>query len=160
MVVEVVIVPVGVTAVPLNVPVKLGWVATPVATLTVDMVGNVPTPVILDTVVVGAVVVVILTEPVTVGCKYLVVFDRLGEVCVTLVTYACPPREVELNVRDGLVPTPVIWDIVEVVALAFVNVASDTTFIPPEDVALAVNEPPEIEVTRSVVAVPAKVNVG
>ena len=102
---------------------KLGCVETPVATLTVDMVGNVPTPVILDTVVVGAVVVVILTEPETVGCKYFVVFDRLGEVCVTLVTYACPPLEVELNVRDGLVPTPVIWDIVEVVALAFVNVA-------------------------------------
>ena len=73
---------------PLNVAVKLGCVETPVATLTADIVGKVPTPVILDTVVVGAVVVVILTEPETVGCKYFVVFDNEGEVCVTFVTYA------------------------------------------------------------------------
>lgn len=138
---------------------KLGCVETPVATVTVALVGNVPTPVMLDTVVVGAGVVVTLTVPETEGCRYFVVFDKLGEVCVTLVTYACPPLEVELNVRDGLVPTPVICDIVDVVALAFVKDASDTTFMPPEDVVLAVNEPPDTAVTKAEVAVPANVPV-
>lgn len=107
-VVDVVIVPVGVTAVPLNVPVKLGCVETPVATVTADIVGTEPTVFILETVVVGAADVDTLTVPETEGCKYFVVLFNVGDVCPTAVTNACPPDAVPLNVRLGLLPTPVI----------------------------------------------------
>lgn len=112
----------GVTDVPLNVPENVGCVDTPVATVIAAFVGRVPTVVILDMVVVGAVVVVIETEPVgdvtnltavpvnvgfvtdpdTAASRYLVVLDILPPLTAVTKVFVLVPVKVEVTEPVGV----------------------------------------------------------